>query len=454
MTPSDPERSRAAPGAARGAAAPHRIVVVGGGAGGLELATRLGDSLGRGGRASVTLIDRSATHMWKPLLHEVAAGSIDTHAHQLEYLAQAHWHHFSFRLGAVVGLDRERRIVHVDAVNDEDGEPMLPKREIGYDALIFAVGGVTHDFGTPGVREHAFVLDSAPDAERFHRKLLAACVRADAASAAGNEASVGVTVVGAGATGVELAAELRVTTRVLASYGLAHFEPRRQVRLTLVEGAPRILPPLPERVADATAGLLRKLHVDVLTGEKVTEVTDAAVFTASGHRIPSDLVVWTAGVKAPDWLRGFGGLATNRANQIVVGPTLASVTDPNVFAIGDCAQAPWTGERSLPPLAQVAHQQASHLARMMRHRLQGKPLRPFRYRNYGSLVSLGGVSAVGNLMGGLIGGSVFVEGLVARFMYVQNYTLHLAALHGWLRVLLAQLGRFLRERTEPRVKLH
>ncbi len=434
---------------------PHRVVIVGGGAGGLELATRLGDRLGRRGRAIVTLIDKYATHMWKPLLHEVAAGSLDVHAHQLDYLAQAHWHHFEFRLGALIALDRVRRIVTVEAVPDDDGEAMLPRREIAYDTLVLAVGSTTHDFAIPGVSTYAFSLDHADNAERFHRKLIAACMRADATGERGEVTHVDVVIIGAGATGVELAAELRATTRVLASYGLAHFDPAKQVRLTLLEAADRVLPPLPERIANATADLLRELGVEVLTGERVVEIDSNRVKTASGKSIPMDLAVWAAGVKAPDWLAGFGGLATNRVNQVIVRDTLQSTVDDDVFAIGDCAECPWPQkQKSLPPLAQAAHQQAAHLAKMIVRRIEGRPLKPFTYHNYGALVSLGDWSAVGNLMGGLIGASVFVEGTIARFMYMQNYTLHLAALHGWPRVALHRFGRFLRERTEPRVKLH
>ena len=110
-----------------------RIVVVGGGAGGLELATRLGDTLGKKGRAHVTLVDRSRTHLWKPLLHEVAAGSMNIHAHQLDYLAQARWHHFNFCCGALEGLDRSRREITVAPTVDERGAEVIPRRRLHYD---------------------------------------------------------------------------------------------------------------------------------------------------------------------------------------------------------------------------------------------------------------------------------------------------------------------------------
>src|SRR5881392_2486181 len=114
---------------------PHRVVIVGGGAGGLELATRAGDRLGRRGRATVTLVDKNETHLWKPLLHEVAAGSMDIHAHQLDYLAQARWHRFTFVLGALAGLDRAARDVLVAPVKDDEGEEILPARRVPYDTL-------------------------------------------------------------------------------------------------------------------------------------------------------------------------------------------------------------------------------------------------------------------------------------------------------------------------------
>ncbi len=393
--------------------------------------------------------------MWKPLLHEVAAGSLDIHAHQIDYMAQGHWHGFAFRHGALEAMDRTRRVLTIGAVVDPDGVALLPRREVPYDTLVLSVGGVTNDFGIPGVREHAAMLDSAHDAERFHRRLIAACVRANAAGESGARPDVHVVIVGAGATGVELAAQLRATTGVLASYGLVAFDPAKQVKITLLEAADRILPPLPPRVSAATAELLGKLDIGVRVGERVVEMTGDTIRTAGGDALRYDLAVWTAGVKAPHWLAGFAGLTTNRANQVIVDESLQSVSDDAIFAFGDCAECPWPEKgRALPPLAQAAHQQASFLVGALMRRLAGKPLGRFRYHNYGSLVSLGDWSAVGNLMGGLIGGNLFVEGLVARIMYVSNYTLHLAALHGWPRVALGSVGRYLRERTEPKVKLH
>lgn len=435
----------------------HRIVIVGGGAGGLELATRLGNRLGRKGRVRITLVDCTRTHLWKPLLHEVAAGSMDLYEHDLDYLAQARWHGFEFQLGRMDGLDRARRVIELQPTYDESdrSEELMPRREIAYDTLVIAVGTRTNDFGTPGAREHAISLDTAADAEHFHRRLVNACIRANAQKEPLRPEQLHVAIVGAGATGVELAAELHKTTRQLVAYGFERIDPERDIHMTIVEAGPRILPVLPERVALAANALLRSLEVDVLTNERVTEIRADAVVTASGRVIPAELCVWAAGIKAPDFLKDLDGLESNRINQLVVHQTLQSTRDPNVFAMGDCACCPWPDHAPcVPARAQAAHQEAAHLVRNLSRHLAGKPLAPFVYRDFGSLVSLGEYSTVGSLMGKLIGGALFVEGYFARFMYISLYKLHQYALHGFARVFLETLAHMIARRTEPRVKLH
>jgi len=433
----------------------HRIVVVGGGAGGLELVTRLGNQLGKRGRAHVTLIEKARTHFWKPHLHEIAAGSIDINDHAIDYLAQSHWHGFRYRLGAMAGLDRARREVHVAPVLDDRGTPITPPYTRGYDTLVLATGSTTNDFGTPGVQEHAIALETPKEAERFHVRMVNACIRAHVQGAQAGPHQVAVAIVGAGATGVELAAELRKALRLLVTYGLDQIDPERDIQIHLIEAGPRILPALPERIANAAAELLKGLGVQLHCGTKVSAVRADGVELEGHAFVPAHLVVWAAGIKAPSWLRELDGLETNRLNQLVVRPTLQTTRDDAVFAIGDCAAAPWLGhEGTVPPRAQAAHQQASHLAAQLPRRLKGLPLKPYRYRDFGSLVSLGEHSTVGNLMGALVGGNLWVEGLFARAMYLSLYKLHQLAVHGWWRTTLGTASRVLTRRTEPRVKLH
>lgn len=436
----------------------HRIVIVGGGAGGLELATKLGDSFGAD-KIAVTLVDKNRTHIWKPKLHEVAAGSMDLADQELDYIAQAHWHHFRFRLGELVGIDREKKEIQVASYIDESGELVTPTQAIPYDTLVISIGSLTNDFGTQGVEQYAQRLESLGDAKRFHLRLVNACLRAQAQTSALAPHQLKVAIIGAGATGVELAAELHRTTRAIISFGMDRVDPEKDLKVVLIEAAPKILPALSGRISIAAEKLLTDLGVKVMTNAKVQKVQADKVVLADSQEIPAELIVWAAGVKAPDFLKGIGGLETNHVNQLLVLPTLQTTLDQNIFAIGDCAACPWPEANNgkggiVPPRAQAAHQQASHLYKQINRIIHHQPLKSYQYRDFGSLVSLGEYSSVGSMMGGLIGGSLMVEGLFAKLMYISLYKLHQLALHGWFKVFLDTLSRLIHRRTHSIVKLH
>ncbi|MEQ1672208.1 MAG: NAD(P)/FAD-dependent oxidoreductase, partial [Hyphomicrobium sp.] len=335
----------------------HHIVIVGGGAGGLELATQLGHKLGRKKKAHITLVDRARTHIWKPLLHEIAAGSMDVDRHELEYQAQGWWHGFKYRYGEMIGLDRFHKRVHLAETVDEDGRQITPDRWLPYDTLVVAIGSVSNSFGTPGVEKHCIMLDTPEQAERFNRRLLNACVRANAQQGPVRPGQLDVAIVGAGATGSELSAELHSTVRGLVSFGLDKINPEKDIKITLVEANNRILPALPERMSAAVTSVLKGIGVDVRTNARVTEVNNQGLKLADGAFIPSELVVWAAGVKGPAVLGQLDGLEVSRMNTLVVKQSLQTTKDDNVFALGDCTYLVLPGETSpLPPRAQTAHQ--------------------------------------------------------------------------------------------------
>lgn len=432
----------------------HHIIIVGGGAGGLELATRLGDRLGKHNKAEITLIDNSLTHVWKPLLHAVAAGTLDSHEDDVAYLALARWHHFRFRLGRMQGLNRERREVIVAATHDEEGNEIIPERVFHYDTLVIAVGSVTNDFGTEGVREHCVFLDSREQADRFHQQFLRNYLHAHTQSEPVYEGQLHVAIVGAGATGVELAAELHDASRQFVAYGLDRIAPERDVKISIVEAADRILSALPPRISASAEAQLRRLGVQVFTGEMVSRATHEGLYTAGGLFIPAQMKVWAAGIKAPDFLSDLDGLESNRINQLVVTETLQTSRDGNIFAFGDCAACPQPGsDKPVPPRAQAAHQQARLLATAIANRLEDRPLPVYVYKDYGSLISLSRHSTVGNLMGKLMG-SVMIEGLMARLVYNSLYKRHLVALFGLFHVIMATFANLLRRGSSPRMKLH
>ena len=431
-----------------------QIVIVGGGAGGLELARRLGARYGRSAH-DIILVDRNRTHIWKPLLHEVAAGALDANLDEVSYPTHGYRWGYRFFYGTLESIDREARTITLAPLLDEDGSELIDRQAIRYDYLVIAIGSRTNDFGTPGVRQHCIFLDDHGAADRFRNRLLNHCLRVSLAMSRDDEADeyVRIAIVGGGATGIELAAELYNAASALRQYGLETFDEKR-LQVVLIEAGPRILPALTEKIAAAARSELEKLGVRVLANTRVTEVTQNAII-ASGERIPSDLMVWAAGVEGDDVLEQIGGLETSRSRQLVVRPTLQTTRDDRIFALGDCCYCLLPGsERPVPPRAQSAHQMATTVGNNLERLMQGKPLVSYVYQDHGSLVSLSRFSTVGSLMGNLVGGRMAVEGRLARFVYLSLYRMHLVAIHGWIKgtalIVVGHVNRIVR----PRLKLH
>ncbi len=434
-----------------------RIVIVGGGAGGLALATRLGKRLGKKKLADITLVDAARTHVWKPLLHQLAAGSFDTHAEEIEYLAQARWNHFKFRLGNLTGIDRAQKTVQLAASHDDGGREITPAQSLSYDTLVIAVGSQTNDFGTPGAAQHTIKLDSPQAAERFNDRLVNACIRAQTVPRPEGSGQLTVTIVGGGATGVELAAELHAAARMLGNYGFENINPEKDLKIVLVEAGPRLLAQLPERLGHAAERELRKLAIDVHTSEMVVEVTESSLKMASGKVIQSTLAVWAAGVKAADFLKTLGDpdpLETNKLNQLMVNGNLQTSRDSSIYAFGDCAACQQPDGTWVPPRAQAAYQQAMYLVRALPQLTEGKAVKPFIYTDQGSLVSLAEYSSVGSLMGSLSRGSFFIEGQIAKLMYWALHKQHQLALSGVRKTALITLSEMIDRTHRPRIKLH
>ena len=429
-----------------------KIVIVGGGAGGLELASKLGRKLGS---TRVTLVDSRLTHIWKPSLHEVAAGTLDANQEGLSYQMLAHDNGFSFVFGPLTGLDTADKTIAVGAVHSAEGEEILPARSIAFASLVIAVGSTSNYFGVPGARENTISLNATEDAERFRLRLLTQLAKADRRKAAGGDGQVNVVIIGAGATGVELAAELHEATGVYAAYGFQHLTPQQDVRITLLEGAPRILAPLTERVAQAAHKLLEQRGVKVVTNCRVTQIGPDQLTDKEGNLYPSSLCVWAAGIRAPEFL-GTLGLPVNKNGQIEVDGTLQVQGFEGIFAFGDCAACIDIDGMPVPPRAQAAHQQADYLVRRFTLTAKGRaaPVQRYDYVDYGSLVSFGSRSSVGSLMGSLKGLNLFVDGFFARMMYTSLHLMHHAAVLGTLKTGVLALARFLIRRSSPLVKLH
>ncbi|MCZ4371915.1 NAD(P)/FAD-dependent oxidoreductase [Vibrio diazotrophicus] len=427
-----------------------RIIVVGGGAGGLELATKLGRTLGRKNRADITLVDRKSSHLWKPLLHEVATGSLDEGVDALSYRAHAKNHSFDFQLGSLESIDRDSKKIVLSELCDDNGELLMPKRELSYDILVMAIGSTSNDFNTPGVRENCIFLDSPEQAHRFRTEMNNEFLKLHAKNGHG---TVDIAIVGAGATGVELSAELHNAVKELRTYGFGDLDSSK-LNVNLIEAGERILPALPPRISSAAHSELTKLGVNVRTATMVTQAEKDGLTTKDGEKITAQIMVWAAGIKAPDFMKDIAGLETNRINQLVVKGTLQTTRDDNIFVIGDLAQCTQADGSFVPPRAQAAHQMASQAFKNIVAMINGRELKPYVYKDHGSLVSLSRFSTVGSLMGNLTKGSMMVEGRIARVVYISLYRMHQMALHGifktGLMMLVGRINRVLR----PNLKLH
>jgi NADH dehydrogenase len=432
-----------------------QIVVVGGGAGGLELVRKLGAKYGRK-KHDIILVDKNLSHIWKPLLHEVAAGSLDANLDEVGYRGHCYRWGYRFFQGSLDGINRAAKTISLAPVMDDRGDELIAGHTIRYDILALALGSISNDFGVPGVKDHCIYLDSREQADQFRTKLLNHCLRVSRAMMADPDADerVKIAIVGGGATGVELAAELYNAAGALRHYGLEVFDESR-LDVTLLEAGPRILPALPKKLSGAARHELTQLGVSVRENTQVIEARRRCLITQTGEPVEADLIVWAAGVKGADFISQLG-LETNPRNQIFVSETMQSLTDESIFALGDCASyTPPESDTPVPPRAQAAHQMANTVYDNIVRSLKGKTqLKPFVYRDKGSLISLSRFSTVGSLMGNLIGGSLAIEGRLARIIYISLYRMHLIGIHGWLKgiglIIIGRVNKIVR----PTLKLH
>ena len=425
----------------------HRIVIVGGGAGGLELATQLGETLGKSGQAHITLVDQKLTHIWKPLLHEIAAGTLNPHAEETNYFSHAAAHHYHFVLGTFVDLDREAKEIILETDYFSKKAQPKQKKNISYDTLVLALGSTSNDFNTEGVAQYCHFLDSRQQADVFQQDLLHLYLNAQNQT---SSRELKIAIIGAGATGVELAAELVIAKQNFFKYGLNKIDPNK-VKITLIEAADRILPALSEKIAEHTMEQLNRLGIEVLTSHRVAKVDEDQIYFADGSSLEAEIKVWAAGIKAPEVLAKLKELEKDNINRLKVYATLQTLSDPDIFVFGDCAHCqPEADQPVLGPRAQVASQQAAFLVRALKAHIKGESYLPmFKFSDKGSLVSLSQNSAVGELLG-----QVNVQGFVAKSMYVSLYRIHQATIHGYTHAGLLTAKDFVTRKIAPKLKLH
>lgn len=419
------------------------ILIVGGGVAGLEIATALGNTLGRSGKNTITLIDKDSVHVWKPMLHTIAAGTNEASLQQVSFMAHASQNHFTYWPGEMSGLDRENKLVHLQPIKMPDGSLVIGKRSFHYDVLVIAVGSCANDFGIPGVSKYCHFIDGRSQAMLFNRT-----VRMHLFRCAMNSTGMTISVVGGGATGVELVAELVQFVEMADNY--SQFDLNTKIKINLIENGSCLLPAFPQKISGEVEAQLKKLGINVMLNTKVTAAEEDGFRLEDGQLIKSSLMVWAAGVKGPDFLKSLDHLEVNKNNMLLVKPTLQTTTDDSIFVVGDCASLIGA---NLTPTAQVAHQQAKYLIKEIPRWLNGKAMRPFEYYHLGGIVSLGKYAAYGSLARFGIFPGGFIKGKIAQYSYDFIYRSHQKRIHGLFKGYLLWLAEHLNKMTRPSIRL-
>jgi NADH dehydrogenase len=402
---------------------PHwRVVILGGGFGGVSAAQHLGDLFSRDRSIEVTLVSQSNYLLFTPMLAEVASSGLE--AQHISTPVRAALPKTRFQRAEIEEIDTANQVVRIRASATASIET------IPYDDLVLALGAVPSFHGLPGLETYAFSLKSLADAARLRNHVIASLERADVESdAEERRRQLTFVVAGGGFAGTEMIAELiDLVHSVLRYYPQIR---RRELRFFLVHSGERILPELSE---DLAAYALRKLQARGVTfclGRRVAQLTPAHVVLSDGSQVETRTLVWTAGNR-PNPLLALLPCERNRAGAVVVERTLQLKGFTNVWAVGDCAQIPDFDDQgtSYPPTAQHALREGRAAAENIAALLRGRPVRPFRFRAIGTLVALGHRTAVAQVRGWKF------SGFFAWFLWRTVYLSKLPGLERKVRVAL------------------
>ena len=396
---------------------PTRIVILGGGFGGLYAALQLQRMLGRRRDVDVTLISRENFFLLTPMLPQVAASGIDTR--HIVTPIRSVCRTVRFYEAEVEAIDLATQSVTIAHAGG-------PRHQLGYDHLLLALGGVTNFFGIPGVAEHSLTIKTLADAVRLRNRVLDMLESAELESdAETRRAMLTFVVVGAGFAGVETAAEIDVFAHKAAKL-YRNFGPP-DVKVVLVDGGPRVLPDMRERLGEITRHTLERRGVQTKLGVFVQSADASGVMLADGTRIATKSIVWAGGV-APNPLVSRLPCATERG-RVPADANFAVHGYKGLWVIGDCAFIKAIGDgKPYPQTAQHAVRMGPHVARNILASIDGKPLRPFEYKMLGQMANLGERQAVAMF------GGVQVSGFPAWWLWRTYYLLRLPTLDRRIRV--------------------
>ncbi|ARC54761.1 NADH dehydrogenase [Candidatus Riesia sp. GBBU] len=427
-----------------------KVIVVGGGAGGLKLVTMLGNKLGKKKLAEIILVDKNKTHVWKPLLHEVASGYLDCEKNEISYFVHSKKNHFIFKFGSLLNIDRENKLILLKEIKNKNGKTLVRKRKIFFDILVIATGGISNDFNIPGVKKHCMFLDNLNQAKLFHKKILESFFILS--NKKEKLKKISIAIVGGGATGIELSAELYNLIKYLNKYkfdGKSFYV----INVILIESEDRILPSLPEKISKLVSHRLTKIGVCILTKTTITSVEKNTLNTKNEKKISADIIVWAAGVKVPDFMKNIGGLITNKINQLIIKSTLQTTIDNSIFSIGDCSSCK-QDNGFVPPRAQAASQMAKLCCENIVSLIRNKPLKKYSYIDRGFIISLSEFDVIGNLIITTKNKPILIQGKTARLIYHLLYKIHQISIFGFCKTFLMAILSIINRIIHSKLKFH
>ncbi|MFI4846902.1 MAG: NAD(P)/FAD-dependent oxidoreductase [Candidatus Makana argininalis] len=428
-----------------------KIVIIGGGIGGLKLSTNLGLKFKKNEKISITLIDKNPNYIWKPLLHEVASGSIDENINSLNYLYHSKNNYFKFEIGEMIDIDRINKNVILGEIIDKNGILISKKRIIFYDILIISIGSTSNDFNIQGVKENCKFLDDIKQAKNINKNIINLFNKFYFKKK--KKKKIKISIIGGGATGVELSSEILNTFNEFQKYKSNNFD-KNLLQIKLLEASKNILPSLNKKISYFTTKELIKIGINILTNTMVTKVDSFGLYTKNNKYIKSDIMIWTAGIKAPDFIKKISCLETNNINQIIVKSTLQTTIDSNIFAIGDCSYCLCKDGIISPPRAQAANQMAYILYKNIISILKNKPLKKYTYKDSGTFISLSKFNSFGILINNFIKKKFFIKGKIARLLYLIIYRTYQISLYGCVKTVLIIIIDYINKKLRPNVKLY
>lgn len=414
-----------------------KIIIVGGGIGGLILATKLGKYAKKNNTIKIILIDKNSIHTWKPSLHKIAADAINKNSTSIEYSAHAKKNNFKFKLGCLKKINRKNKYITI--FSNKNSQKKIEESKIQFDILVLSIGSVSNDFNISGVKENCFFLDNIKQAIFFKEKLLNLIHKIIIDDK--KNSKINITIVGGGLTGIELSTEILHKINTIKN----NKNIKKIFNINIIESESRILPKLSKNISAIVYKNLKKLKINITTNTYITKIKQKQLETNTKEKLKADFIIWTAGIKSPNFMKQIGGLQTNKTNQIVVKNTLQTTTDDFIFAIGDCASCPDDKLKNVPARAQAAYQMAKICNTNIISLIKKKKLKQYIYKDYGSIISLSKFKTIGIINLNKINRHIIFNGILAKIIYILLYTKHMISINGYKKTIILTIKNFFKK---------